>query len=267
MVQQVGGKKRRLKTKHRQVGTNGHRFETTAQAIALPQKAKWQRPEPSAQIAEPIGQTPLAPGEERKSKTYRARSLADIWPPLVWSLVSGGLVGVAGGFVCLAFDWEWFWGIAIWWAATGIAWFVSSKDLLDDDKLITAVQEMVRAPEPQPTIVQPQPVNLEFYDREKKQVDRVELRSPISNAQGLAEYADALIRGTAMPSMDGGKETHGARSCGYTEPEFEQWRREAVRAHLLASKGKGQGYEITPRGRRSFKHIARLELESMSYGV
>jgi len=214
-----------------------------------------------------MSDAPLSPGEKREAKTYRARSLADIWPPLAWSAVSGGLVGIAGGIACLAFDWEWFAGIGIWFGATTIAWFVSSRDLLDDDKLISTVQEMVRAPEPKAPIVEPQPVNLEFYDREKKRVDRAVLKAPASNAGGLAAFCDALVRGTAFPSLEGGRNGNGARSYGYQEGEFEEWRKAAIRARLLASKGRQQGYDLTERGRAAFERIAGLELEEASYGV
>ena len=84
MVQQAGGRKRQLRTKQRRLPNNGWSFETTAEAVALTSKPKWTRPEPKAEIAAPMSDAPLSPGEKRESKTYRARSLADIWPPLVW---------------------------------------------------------------------------------------------------------------------------------------------------------------------------------------
>jgi hypothetical protein len=268
MVQQAGGKRRRLATKRRRTGSNGWAFESTAQPIAAERKPFWQAAQPLVEAAPSNDSAPLAPGEKRESKTYRQRSLLDIVTPLAWAGVSSTLIGLASVPIVVAKGWEWFWPPVIWLGSGALFWFIGSRDFLDDDKLITSVQEMSRQPEPTPIVTQPQPVNLEFYDEEKKKVARGTLRSPSSNAQGLAEYADALLRGTALPSMDGGKDTNGARAYGYNDQEFEQWRSVAVQTgQLKAPKKKGQPYTITPRGRRSFERIARLELESMSYGT
>jgi len=270
MVQHAGGKRRQLGVRQRQMGTRGHHFETTAPAVALQPEPKWARKEPLPQISESLSQAPLAPGEHREAKTYRARSLDDVWPPLAWSLLSGALIGVAGGIVCYALDWQWFVGVGIWFGATTICWFVSSKDLLDDDKLLTTVQEMVRAPEPQAPVVEPPSINLTFTEQRERgggRQDRITLKAPASNAGGLAAFCDALVRGVAFPSLEGGRNGNGARSYGYTEDEFTAWRRAAIRARLLASKGAHQGYEITDRGRAAFTRIAGLELEEASYSL
>jgi hypothetical protein len=266
MVQQLGGKRRRLPTNHRRTRSNGHRFETTAQAIALPAKPKWQRPQSPTQIADPLDQSPLSPGEHRVSMVWRQWSLSDVVTSLALAAVSGALVGLLAVVICVALKTEWYWPVGFWLGSTTIVWGIKVIDFFIDRKTVASEQTMDRDQEPTPTIVQSPAVKIRIVDPQTKQIGYAELHSPVSNSQGLAEYADALIRGTAMPSMDGGKETNGARAYGYTEPEFEQWRKEAVRAHLLESRGKGQGYKITPRGRRSFERIAELELKEMKYG-
>jgi hypothetical protein len=239
----------------------GH-FETTAKPLALPGKANGAAPRPL-----PMGA--LSPGESRTATTYRERALADVWPPLAWAAISGGLVGVAGGFACAAFEWKWFVGVGIWCSATTIAWFVAGKDILDDDKLITSVQEVVRMPEQVMTATEPPRVDLTFNEKHKRgaRIDRATLHAPATNAQGLAAYCRALVQGEAFPSLDGGRSGPGARSYGFSEPEFEQWRREAIRARLLESKGPQQGYDLTERGRVAFERIGRLELQEASYGL
>jgi len=208
---------------------------------------------------------PLAPGEKRESKTYRARSLADIWPPLVWSLLSGAFAGIAGCIICAAFRQDWFWAAITWLAATVIAWFVSSKDLLDDDKLIATVQEMVRAPEPKTPIVEAPAAEIVIQSKDGKVQQRARLHAPASNHAGLWQYADALVRNVAAPSYEGGEHVYGAKAYGYTPDEFDgredRWRPVAIRGGLLEEDPhKSKGYRLTENGRRAFARVAEHKL-------
>lgn len=266
MVEQ-GGQKRRLGVRSRKTGGNGWAFESTAQPIAIERKPKWLDRKPLLEIAQPNDGGPLSPGESRTSTLYHQWSLGDVATSFALAGVSGLLAGLSSVPICIAVGAKWYWPLIIWSGSTTIVWGIKVTDFFIDRKAVASENQMDRAPESEPIVTQPQPVNLEFYDRQKKQVDRACLRAPAGNVQGLAEYADALVRGTAMPSMDGGKTTNGARSYGYTEPEFEQWRRAAVKARLLASKGKNQGYGLTERGGAAFARIARLDLREIRYGV
>jgi len=265
MVEQMGSKKRQMSTRRRKMARGGYAFESTAEALALPQKPKWARSESQAALPEPMSDAPLAPGEKREAKTYRARSLADIWPPLVWSLVSGGLVGIAGGFICTAAQVKWFWPVGIWFGATAIAWFVSSKDLLDDDKLIATVQEMVRAPEPKAPIVEAPAAEIVIQSADGKVQKRAKLHAPASNHAGLWQYADALVRNVAAPSYEGGEHVYGAKAYGYTPDEFDgredRWRPVAIRGGLLEEDPhKSKGYRLTENGRRALAQVAEHRL-------
>jgi hypothetical protein len=222
--------------------------------------------------------------------------MADMWTSLATNWVSGiyAVIAIAGSCVLVRLllvpaGWPrwlawvrpvqlWIWHN--WWALSLLGfvgtmaalWFrVQLPYLLDDDKLIASVQEVTREQMPEPVTVNPVPINLEFNERNERgtftgQV-RATLKAPIADPQGMARYCSALLADMAFPSWEGGDSGPGAKNFGYTEPEFKEWRREAVRAGLLESKGKQQGYRLTPRGEIAFARIGRLNLEEASYGV
>ena len=254
-----------LPTKRRQIGGNDWSFETTAAAIGAERKPFWQDRQPLIELGQSNDSAPLSPGESRLSKTYRARSLDDIWPPMIWAAVSGGFIGIAGGFACVAFDWPWYAGVGIWFSATTILWFVASKDLLDDDKLIANVQEMTRAAEQVAPIIQPPAAEVVITSRGGKAQKRARLCAPASDPGGLWKYADALVRETAAPSYEGGKSILGAKAFGYTPAEFDgrpdAWRPTAITGGILEEDPhKSKGYRLTEDGRRALAVVAERRL-------
>ena len=265
MVQQAGGKKRRLGTKRHKVGRNGWAFETTAEALPWQRGAKtWQR-EPVAQIAAPMSDAPLSPGEHRESKTYRQRSLVDVAAPLAWSAVSSALIGVASVPVCVALEAKWFWPVCIWLGSGALAWFIASKDFLDDGKLITSWQTLDRDLEPKAPIVQPPAANIVVSSAGGKAQRRARLLAPASNHNGLWQYADALVRETAALSYEGGRHVNGAQAFGYTPAEFDgrpdAWRPTAITGGLVEpDPHKSKGYRLTTAGRRAFERVAEHQL-------
>ena len=165
----------------------------------------------------------------------------------------------------MAFEWQWFAGVGIWFGATAIAWFVSSRDLLDDDKLIANVQEMIRAPEPVAPIFQPAPVDVVITSQDGKAQQRSRLRPPASDPDGFWKYADALVRETAAPSYEGGEHVNGAKAFGYTPGEFEgrsdSWRPVAIKGGILEEDPhKSKGYRLTVDGRRALAVVAERRL-------
>jgi hypothetical protein len=145
------------------------------------------------------------------------------------------------------------------------------KDLLDDDSLLTSYQEHERKAPPAPIVFEPPSVNLEITEHRERgggRQDRATLKSPVANGQGLPDYCAALAQDEAFPSWEGGKSKPGAQSYGYTEAEFDAWRRACVKAKLLIERpGRNQGCEITPRGRHAFERIGEQQLEEASYGL
>ena len=265
-LQHLGRKPQELPTTRRQTASRGTTFETTAQAVAVNSKPFGGFQKPLIELGRPLDPSPLSPGESRTSKTYRARSLDDIWPPMIWAGVSGGFVGIAGGLACVAFEWQWFAGVGIWFGATAIAWFVSSRDLLDDDKLIANVQEMIRAPEPVAPIFSPPAAEVVITSRDGKVQKRAKLLPPRTNLAGLWQYADALVRETAAPSYEGGEHVLGAKAFGYTPGEFDgqrgdEWRPVAIKGGILEEDPhKSKGYRLTVDGRRALAVVAERRL-------
>ncbi len=265
MVQQAGGKRHRLKTKHRRVGTRGHRFETTAQAVALSAQPKWQRPEPKPQIAEPIDGAPLAPGEHRKSVVFHQWSLADVGTSLALAAVSGALAGLSVVPICIALKTKWYWPAIIWLGSTTIVWGIKVIDFFDDTKAVTSENQMDRDLEPKAPIVQPPAANIVVKSSNGKAQKRARLQAPASNHAGLWQYADALVRETAALSYEGGRHVNGAQAFGYTPAEFDgrpdAWRPTAITGGLVEpDPHKSKGYRLTDDGRRALEQVARHQL-------
>jgi len=235
----------------------------------------------------------LQPGERHTSKAYRERSMSDIKIPLLANLVSSGMVAVitlTGSLVMRFSDlirqplWmrhTQYWVGHRWYLVTPAAflatmaglWFQRQlPDLLDDDKLITAVQEHERRSDPAPVEVKPPSVALEFNERnEHGRIEhqvRAVLSAPASNHDGLWRYCEALARGQAFPSLEGGKGGPGAQAFGYTGLELDAWRKEAERAGLLeAPRQKNQPWTITDRGLGAFARIGQQKQKEASYAV
>jgi hypothetical protein len=263
MVQQAGGKKRRLPTSHRRVGTRGHRFETTAQSIVLPQKPKWLQQKSAPAIAESVDHSPLSPGEHRLSTVFHQWSLADVATSFALAGVSGALVGLSSVPICVAVRAEWYWPLTIWLGTTTIVWGFRIKDFFIDRKAVVSENKMDRDLEPQAPIVEPPAA--EIVINEGKTQKRAKLRAPRSNHVGLWQYADALVRETAAPSYEGGEHVLGAKAFGYTPAEFDgrvdKWRPTAIAAGLLEEDPhKSKGYRLTENGRRAFARVAEHQL-------
>jgi len=219
--------------------------------------------------------------------------MTDIKVPLIANLVSSGMVAMitlTGSLITLSTElitrplWlrnVQYWFGHRWYIVTPAAflatmaglWFKRQlPDLLDDDKLISAVQEHERRPDPQPVEFKPPSVNLEFNERNdrgrvERQV-RATLSAPASNHDGLWRYCEALAKDQAFPSLEGGKGGPGAQAFGYTGPEFDAWRKEAQRAGLLkAPRAQRQPWTLTERGRGAFVRIGQQKLREASYGV
>jgi hypothetical protein len=140
-------------------------------------------------------------------------------------------------------------------------WFRDQlPDLLDDDKLITTVHEQDRPAEPAPIIQEPPAV--EVIINEGKTQKRAKLSAPTTNHAGLWQYADALLRETAAPSLEGGDHVLGAKAFGYTKSEFversDSWRPTAIAGGLLEEDPhKSKGYRLTHPGKRAMAYIVR----------
>ena len=94
------------------------------------------------------------------------------------------------------------------------------------------------------------------------------LFSPAGHPGALARYAAALIREDentrAAFSFAGGQDHHGADHWGYTRKEFSELSTEAERAGLVYREKKNQSFEITERGKLTFKRLAEKGLGSTS---
>lgn len=271
---------------------NAGPFESEAAALMPQAKPFGQSGRPLAGTADPLSQVDLSPGTTQFAKTYRERSTSDVAIPLLANVVSSGMVGLitlSGSLTILSMRLVtrpmWL-SRAQWWI--GHRWYVLAPaaflatmaglwfarqlpDLLDDDKLITNYQHQVRKPPPAPVVVESPAINLEINERRERgggRQDRVTLRSPVANVQGLPGYCAALAQNEAFPSWEGGKSKPGAQGYGYTEAEFDTWRRACVKAKLLIERpGRNQGCEITPRGQHAFERIGEQQLEEASYGL
>ena len=214
----------------------------------------------------------LSPGEKRTSTEYREHSLGDVLTPLAYAGISGAFIGLAAIPVCVWARWPWFVPLVIWIASTAGAWFIASRDFLNDDTLVVKRDEQERTPPPAPIVQAPPSVNLEFNERNEQgkitHQTRARLFAPDSNPDGLWRYCQALAVDGAFPSWEGGASGPGAKQFGYMESEFLDWRREAERAHLLEARpGKNQGYDITDRGYAAFERVGQRRLEEASYGI
>lgn len=219
--------------------------------------------------------------------------MSDVKIPLIANLVSSGMAAAItlSGSLLIRFSdviREPLWLRSVqWWV--GHRWYLMTPaaflatmaglwfwrqlpDLLDDDKLISAVQEHERRADPAPIEIKPPAVNLQFDERNEhgrieRQV-RATLSAPAGNHDGLWQYCQALAKDQAFPSLEGGKGGPGAGAFGYTGPEFDTWRKEAERAGLLeAPKQKNQPWTLTDRGKGAFARIGEKKREQVSYEI
>jgi len=213
----------------------------------------------------------LSPGEKRTSRLYHRWTIGDVWTALAISGVWGILISLLVAIICIAAKLKAHWPPIAGLGTTTIIWLFKSLDFFIDKKAIVREDDQERIPEPAPVHMEPPAVNLEFYeqrDRGGGRVDRVTLKSPRSNPQGLAEYCAALAQESAFPSWEGGESAPGAKQFGYQENEFNAWRQAAVKARLLEKiPGRNQGYRVTERGQHAFERIGEQELQEASYGV
>lgn len=256
----------------RSLGSNGHSFEFSTASIPINGVPNGSGPAPVLGLPSSTASGGLSPGEKRTSKEYREHSFADILTPLAYAGISGAFIGMAAIPVCVWLRWPWYVVPVIWIGSTSIWWLVASRGFLDDDKLIVRVDEQERTPPPAPIVQTPPSTNIEINERDERgnvvrQV-RARLFAPASNPDGLWRYCQALAVDGAFPSWEGGASKPGAREFGYTGSEFDDWRREAERAHLLEARpGRNQGYDITERGHVAFERIGEKRLEEASYNV
>jgi hypothetical protein len=137
------------------------------------------------------------------------------------------------------------------------------KDFFEDDKAVISSQEQERIAEAPPVVVEPPAA--EIVINEGKTQHRARLRAPRTNHAGLWQYADALVRETAMPSYEGGKGVFGAKAYGYAPAEFDAgpgtWRPTALTGGIIEpDPHKSKGYRVTPAGKRALAVIAERKL-------
>lgn len=237
---------------------------------------------PFAPGVAPLGGGNLSGGEERWAKTYRERSKSDVGVPLLANVVSSGLasmITLAGSLLIRSTELLtsplWLRNVQYW---IGHKWYVLAPsaflatmaglwfgrqlpDLLDDETLIVSAQGHERRPEPPPPapvappaveVIVPQSGRRGYGDR------RGRLSSPAADHSGLWRYCEALAKGAAFPSWEGGKSGPGAKDFGYSGPEFDAWREQCVTAGLLKKRsGLNQGYDFTEDSIGAFRAIAR----------
>ena len=247
------------KTKPRWQRTRSTRFESSVAALPFnPNGFSPSEPEPAPEFA-----GVLSPGEQRSSKVYHQWSVDDIWVSGLLSVVSGSLVGLSAIPVCMAAQASWYWVPISWLGATTAVWFVKSRDFFDNDKAIVSVQHQERRADPAPIIHESPTTEIVIQDGKTQR--RARLHAPQADHGGLWQYADALLRETAAPSYEGGKEVLGAKAFGYTPAEFDgredAWRPTAITGGILESDPhKSKGYRLTANGRRALAVIAKRRL-------
>ena len=177
--------------------------------------------------------------------------------------VSGTLIGLSAIPVCVAARADWYWVPIVWTGTTTIVWLVKVTDFFNNDKAIASIQKQERVAEAPPVVYNPPAAEIVIQDGKSQK--RAKLQAPKSDHTGFWKYADALVRGTAEISIDGGKHLPGAKAYGYTPAEFDgredAWRPTALTGGIIEDDPeKSRGYRLTKKGRRALAVVAERRL-------
>ena len=247
------------KTRSRRQRTRSTRFETTAAALSFnPSGFSPSEPEPAPEFA-----GVLSPGEERDSTLYHQWSRDDVWVSGLLAVLSGVAIGVPGTIICIAARANWYWPLLTWTVPPVIVWGLKIKDFFDDEKAVVSTQHQERRADPAPIIHESPTTEIVIQDGKTQR--RARLHAPQADHGGLWQYADALLRETAAPSYEGGKEVLGAKAFGYTPAEFDgredAWRPTAITGGILEpDPHKSKGYRLTRAGRRALAVVVERRL-------